>query len=1245
MGQVLRREHEGKRSAFAALLTTGMLAALLAFAALAAPSPAYAAELQSLSLAPQLAHVVVSPADQAPSAAEQAKFTAYTNVDGMSGATMAYTWEMRDLDSTPDDSNAWTTLAGKTTREIKLDPGATGYVRCTVTYTPPADVLELPLNAPVTSTNEARVRIMPAAPANLTTADMGQTTAKVSWAGDANGAASDLRYRVVGSGEWTSKSGLSSASADLIGLKPGTTYEWNVRSAAYGASSDPLCSDWVAGPLFTTERAEIVFSRAWVTPSATSVMAGAEDTVTLTANTDADTGTGSERLAYQWQRSDGSAWSPVDGATAATLQVSARDLPVGEHIYRCEVTATRGGSTKTLDSSESVVTATPAVPTGLSVSDDFPYVDPDNQSGQVNASFSWTWDNTTLPEGARFEVNYRKLAGAGAINDEWLSEGLTVNDASRTCQAVLEARNITYQWRVRVVQNGATSPWSGVDTFITAQDESADELSSVQVTPSDSLASNDDTVTLTASTNVTDDSAFTYAWEWCELKTNDPRKGETVWTSMDGKTSKEITLSGNERNRYVRCKVTQTGGETTKTVASNLACVRTEPMAPENASAKTARAGTYDSNSCTSLSWDCPDPRAKDNAQQIVLGYEVNYRKVGASEWVEKICNVKNCPLTSLESDATYEWRVRTILSDNVSGEGGYNPSVQKVGPYSEWVDGLVFTAPKVVVTPTEAATVIGSDRTLTFTAMPNALITNDRREKTYQWERYDGTEWAPMSGATSETLSIAVTDAATAGASRYRCKVTLGDGEYSRVVTTSNEVTCTLTLSAPTNLAASDITSGKATLSWNWAEGGSQTADEFKVFYRENSATEWEPATAPGNVRELALEGLKPETVYEWYVQAVQNGVESQQSSTSLFVTASLKLESVQVAPGDQTVAPGAQATVKATTNLDGVVDAGELAYVWEKRALDSDPNASGAWEEITGETGCSVTLPAKTSGYVRCKVTYTPTGSTAAGTVASNEARVRVQPDVVTVTAPTGLEVKDIGDTAATFAWGGTLPTGGSFTLLYRPAGMDAWTTVPKLTASPYTAQDLDPGTTYEWRMCAAAAGGLTSEWVDGSAFTTLASPEPVDYPVTADANGIWKPGQTGLAFTVDCELDKFVSAAVDGVELVRDTDYTAASGSTILTLSNGYLATLPAGTHTLVATFTDGAAETTFTIAAPDTDPGIGSDQPGSGGNAGNRGGIPLALAGDPLGAALGAAGVLGVVCAALAALSAVLRRKRS
>lgn len=1024
---------------------------------------------QSLSPIPQLTRVVVGPLDQTPAAAEQAKFTAYTNVDDMADATMAYKWEMRDLDSDPSNPSAWTTLADKTTREIKLDPGMDGYVRCTVTYTPPTSAFVQPLaNTPVTSTNEARVRVMPAAPSNLTVNAVGKTIADISWTGGAGGPAFDLVYRVVGSSEWTSVPGLDSASTNLVDLKPGTMYEWNVRSVAYGASGDPLRSDWIAGPLFKTNPEDIVFSRAWVTPSATSVMAGADSTVTLTANTDADTG---ETLTYQWQHLAGDTWQDVGGKTSSTLEVSTKDLSVGTYAYRCQVKATRGGQEKTVESNESVVTVMPAAPTDLSVGE-FVLVDPAIPTGSVKTAFHWKWGGTgALPDDATFEVSYRKLAGPGAILDGWVSEGLTVDNENRTCEAVLESKDITYQWRVRVMQNGATSPWSETNTFTTKLEEHTD-ISYVEVAPSDSLVSNDAaaTVTLTASTNVDSDPTLKYEWQWCPLTTKDPRKDGAKWETIEGESTGTITLSGDNRNRYVRCVVTQTVGGTAKTKASNPACVRTEPLRPYDLSANAADRGGI------RLSWKCDDERAENAAQKNVIGYEVNYRKIGTSEWAEEVSSSKyDCKLDAqmLESDATYEWRVRTILSGDV-GE------LTKGGPHTEWEDGPVFAAPKVAVTPTRAAAVIGNGRTLTFTAMPNAVITGG----TYQWQRNDGSGWKNMLGEESATLNIVADNAVTAGTSRYRCVVTMGG-----YTTISNEVTCTLAPAAPANLTASGVTSSEAKLAWDWAQRGLPNADEFKVLYRESGAKIWETATAAGSAREFVLKDLKPETIYEWRVRAVQNGVESLPSFANLFVTASehpaLKLESVLVDPSDQAVAPEAEATVKATTNLDGMVDPGELTYVWEKRALDSNPSASDAWQTIEDEKGSSVTSSVITSGFVRCKVTYTPAGSAAAETVVSNEASVRVQP----VGAPTGLEVKDIGDTAATFAWGGAVPTNGSFTLLYRTAGTEAWTTVPKLTASPYTAQDLAPNTTYEWRMCSVSADGLTSEWVDGAGFKTTA------------------------------------------------------------------------------------------------------------------------------------------------------------
>ena len=101
---------------------------------------------------------------------------------------------------------------------------------------------------------------------------MNQTTAAISWTQGASGVAFDLTYRAVGSSEWISARIDSGNALQLTDLKPGTVYEWAMRSVAYGDSAEQLCSDWVTGPPFTTLPEEIVFSRVEVTPSAKSVM-------------------------------------------------------------------------------------------------------------------------------------------------------------------------------------------------------------------------------------------------------------------------------------------------------------------------------------------------------------------------------------------------------------------------------------------------------------------------------------------------------------------------------------------------------------------------------------------------------------------------------------------------------------------------------------------------------------------------------------------------------------------------------------------------------------------------------------------------------------------------------------------------------------------------------------------------------------------------------------------------------------
>ncbi len=66
------------------------------------------------------------------------------------------------------------------------------------------------------------------------------------------------------------------------------------------------------------------------------------------------------------------------------------------------------------------------------------------------------------------------------------------------------------------------------------------------------------------------------------------------------------------------------------------------------------------------------------------------------------------------------------------------------------------------------------------------------------------------------------------------------------------------------------------------------------------------------------------------------------------------------------------------------------------------------------------------------------------------------------------------------------------------------------------------------------------------------------------------------------------------LDGAALAAGTDYTAAPGSTVVTLKPAALDKLKTGDHTLIFSFTDGQAQTSVKIqAAYDDETGVGDN----------------------------------------------------
>lgn len=101
--------------------------------------------------------------------------------------------------------------------------------------------------------------------------------------------------------------------------------------------------------------------------------------------------------------------------------------------------------------------------------------------------------------------------------------------------------------------------------------------------------------------------------------------------------------------------------------------------------------------------------------------------------------------------------------------------------------------------------------------------------------------------------------------------------------------------------------------------------------------------------------------------------------------------------------------------------------------------------------------------------------------------------------------------------------------------------------------------------------------------------------DYRIVEGHGSTWIQNSDGsLTFTANGSFSKFTGIEVDGVA-VDASDYTAASGSTVITLKAEYLNTLTAGEHTITVLYTDGEASGTFTVAE-ETSASTGGDQTG-------------------------------------------------
>ena len=114
-----------------------------------------------------------------------------------------------------------------------------------------------------------------------------------------------------------------------------------------------------------------------------------------------------------------------------------------------------------------------------------------------------------------------------------------------------------------------------------------------------------------------------------------------------------------------------------------------------------------------------------------------------------------------------------------------------------------------------------------------------------------------------------------------------------------------------------------------------------------------------------------------------------------------------------------------------------------------------------------------------------------------------------------------------------------------------------------------------------------------------------ETPSYTVASGGDGSWTKGGSDYSLTVKrTPLDEtcyshFQSVELDGAALAAGNDYTAASGSTVITLKAAALEKLSEGDHSIKVVFDDGEASTRLTVkAAAQTGGNTGTKSPATG-----------------------------------------------
>lgn len=857
--------------------------------------------------------------------------TATVKVDATStSGTLSYQWQSSDNGST-----GWANVSGATKASYAAPTStvSTKYYRCTVYNT---------LGGYSKSVTSSAIGVeIKATPTPSVTPSGGGTYYKgdsVTVKVDATVTSGTLTYK------WQYKVHSGSAYSDISGAT-GSSYKlpdtktvgaWDYRCTVTNALNGYTKAVTTGAIAVTIED----------TPTPTARIIGGGITVYKGANVNltCDASVAKGKLTYKWQYKTptGSVWIDA-GITTNTAAV--KPSAAGTWSYRCQVTNTLNGYTKSATASASVSVNDTPTPTII---------------GPVGGG--------TVYRGGTTKLSVTASSSSGTLSYQWQSSSdnatwSNVSGATSKTMSPANDKTGTYYYRVIVTNtlNGYTKSATSGSVSVT-----------VNATPSPSISSqnvNNATYYVNVqadqfSCNASSTSgSVSYQWQ-------SSANGSSGWTNISGQTGKTYTPpTGAAGTTYYRCQITNSLNGYTKSVYTNTAkiVVSSVPVPTITNPGTIANASYYYMQTSSVM-----DATATVSAGAISYQWQSS---TDGNSWsnMAGVTYPAYYPPTTAQGTTYY----RCIVSNTLNGATATttSPTAKIV------INGA--PAPNITQNPKSATYYLGG------TATQLTVVANSATGVlTYQWQQANGARWEDIPG---ETDAYYTPDISQISQTSYRCHIT---NTLYDLTNTANTATAVITVKdTPTPLFTNAYSIRSATYGQNASAAtmdGTATSEAGTLTYQwqKKNGDNWEDITGASSPKYKPNTATIGSETYRVVVTNTMNGLTKTLTSDAAVITvdyseappptftSAYDIKSAEYYIGDTTKSMNATATSAV----------GVITYQWQKSTNGN------TWTNISGATNNIYTPSATSTGstWYRCVVTNTYASSTA--TLTSNEATVTV-------------------------------------------------------------------------------------------------------------------------------------------------------------------------------------------------------------------------------------------------------------